>query len=184
MAGTPAGLAELVRARLEAERAGLRAQFASPGRVRSCVLDGLLPEALARELFAAFPAREAMQRRHGLRESKYVSAQLDRHAPLVEEAVFAFQDPRVVELLGEITGLAPLEPDPRLYAGGISLMTRGCFLNPHLDNSHDAEQALYRALNSLYYVTPDWSLANGGHLELWDRGPRGTPRTIESRFNR
>lgn len=184
MPSTAAGLAEFIRARLEAERAALSAQFATPGTVRSCVLDGLLPENLARELFAAFPERTEMRRRHGLRESKYVSAQLDRHAPLIEEAVFAFQDPRVVVLLGEITGLAPLIPDPRLYAGGISLMSRGCFLNPHLDNSHDAEQALYRSLNSLYYLTPGWRLENGGNLELWDLGPRGAPRTLESCFNR
>jgi hypothetical protein len=42
---------------------------------------------------------------------------------------------------------------------------------------------LYRTLNLLYYVTPDWELANGGNLELWDRDVRGNV-TIESRFNR
>ena len=80
--------------------------------------------------------------------------------------------------------MSNLLPDPSLYAGGVSAMVKGSFLNPHLDNSHDASQKRYRVLNSLYYVTPDWREEYGGNLELWDEGPKGTPRTIHSRFNR
>jgi|ERR1019366_879994 hypothetical protein len=62
----------------------------------------------------------------------------------------------------------------------------GCqhFLNPHLDNSHDKDRSLYRVLNLLYYVTPDWSHKSGGNFELWDSGPEGKPREIVSKFNR
>jgi Rps23 Pro-64 3,4-dihydroxylase Tpa1-like proline 4-hydroxylase len=83
-----------------------------------------------------------------------------------------------------ITGIDHLLPDPQLYAGGVSMMVKGSFLNPHLDNSHDAKQKRYRVLNSLYYVTPDWRDEHGGNLELWDQGPGGKQRTIVSRFNR
>ena len=73
--------------------------------------------------------------------------------------------------------------DPQFYAGGLSAMTKGQFLNPHLDNSHDGNQQNYRVLNLLYYVTPEWNPANGGNLELWDSAVRERVE-IQSLFNR
>lgn len=75
-------------------------------------------------------------------------------------------------------------PDEHLYAGGISLMDQGCYLNPHLDNSHDKDRKYYRVLNLLYYVTPDWQLDYGGSLELWDQGLKQPCRVIHNQFNR
>jgi len=90
----------------------------------------------------------------------------------------------VVREIAKITELQGLSPDPNLYAGGISLMKQGDFLNPHLDNSHDKDRRLYRVLNLLYYVTPDWPEDRGGNLELWPNGPRSAQTEIWSRFNR
>lgn len=47
-------------------------------------------------------------------------------------------------------------PDHKLYAGVLSSMVNGSFLNPHLDNSHDDDGNLYRVLNLLYYVSYNW----------------------------
>ena len=63
-------------------------------------------------------------------------------------------------------------------------MDQGCFLNPHIDNSHDKDRKNYRVLNLLYYVTPDWQESYGGNLELWDDGLKSPQRTICSKFNR
>jgi len=63
-------------------------------------------------------------------------------------------------LIEEITGLKEMVPDKNLYAGGISLMANGNFLNPHLYNSHDNDMKYYRVLNLLYYCTPDWDIEN------------------------
>lgn len=87
-------------------------------------------------------------------------------------------------LIARITGLEALEPDEQLYAGGISMMVKGHFLNPHVDNSHDKARERYRVLNLLYYVSPGWKRENGGNLELWPDGPKGEQITVESRFNR
>jgi 2OG-Fe(II) oxygenase superfamily len=70
-----------------------------------------------------------------------------------------------------------------LYAGGLSIMSKGDFLNPHIDNSHDANRQRYRRLNLLYYVSPDWRLENGGNFELWDE-KRVAPKTLVSTTNR
>jgi Rps23 Pro-64 3,4-dihydroxylase Tpa1-like proline 4-hydroxylase len=177
-------LAELVAARLRAAKDDLSAQFRTPGRVESFALDDLLEPDLAARIHRAFPPSDQMMLKKSLREFKRVAVQMDRYDPLCSAALFAFQDPVVVGLIGEITGLPVLHPDPHLYAGGLSVMERDHFLNPHLDNSHDKDRSEYRVLNLLYYVTPGWGPADGGNLELWDQGPKGPPRVVESRFNR
>lgn len=80
-------------------------------------------------------------------------------------------------------GFKKIEPDPKLYAGGLSMMFSGDFLNPHIDNSHDGDRHRYRRLNLLYYVSPGWNLRNGGNLELWDEA-RIKPKTLVALENR
>ena len=177
-------IVNLIATRLQSEHERLRSEYSQPERVPSFVLDDLLPNEIALEVYKAFPERERMSFKNSMRERKYISAQMDQHAQIIEETVFAFQHPSVVQLIEEITNIAGLEPDANLYAGGISAMPRGNYLKPHLDNSHDGNQESSRALNLLYYVTPGWRADYGGNLELWDEGVKGKPRIIESRFNR
>ena len=89
-----------------------------------------------------------------------------------------------MELISEICGIKDIFPDNNLYAGGLSLMKKDDFLNPHLDNSHDKDRNLWRVLNVLYYVTPNWKLENGGNLELWPNGLSKNQTTVVSKFNR
>jgi Rps23 Pro-64 3,4-dihydroxylase Tpa1-like proline 4-hydroxylase len=177
-------LAEAIERRLEAERANLLRQWQSSVPINYFVLDDLLPEAWTQRVRDAFPRDEQMVLKRSLRELKLVAAQMDQYDPLLEECIYAFQAPRIVELVHEITGLGALEPDELLYAGGISSMARRHFLNPHVDNSHDKFRDRYRVLNLLFYVSPDWHEGDGCNLELWPEGPRGKPLTIVSRFNR
>ncbi|MEA2617143.1 MAG: hypothetical protein QOE72_2926 [Chloroflexota bacterium] len=165
----------------------MQSEFRGAGGVRAVAIDGLLPAELARAVFAEVsPRSSAMTLKRSLRESKYVSAQMDRMGRLAEELIFAFHDPEVVSVIEDLTGCRALRPDDRLYAGGVSLMRQRQFLNPHLDNSHNQDGGLYRTLNLLWYATPDWASQDGGHLELWDRGPSrwNGRRLVESRFNR
>jgi len=177
-------IGHIIATRLEAAHDDLAFQFRKEGCVPSCVIDDLLPSHLAQEIHAAFPPHGRMTFKNTLREKKYISAQMNEHPSILEETVFAFQQHNVVCAVASITGLMALEPDINLYAGGISAMPQGNYLKPHLDNSHDGKQEKYRALNLLYYTSPDWQEEFGGNLELWDNGPRGIPRTIVSRFNR
>jgi Rps23 Pro-64 3,4-dihydroxylase Tpa1-like proline 4-hydroxylase len=177
-------LADQILARMLANRNEILAQWQSSGPIHHFVLDDVLPPETALRIRNAYPADNLMRVRKNLRELKYVAAQMDMFDPILEEALFAFQDSRIVKLVGEITGLKALEPDELLYAGGISMMAKNHFLNPHLDNSHDKERERYRVLNLLYYVSEDWGLKDGGNLELWPDGPKAQQVTVESRFNR
>lgn len=177
-------IASHIVSRLQAERDAMAAQWRQPLAVKSCVIDNLVPEALLAAIHTVFPAPEGMMLKRSFRENKRVAAQMDCYDPLLEEIIYAFQDDAVVNLVADITGLVDLEPDTELYAGGISAMGKGAYLRPHLDNSHDRNQDRYRVLNLLFYVTPGWTEADGGALQLWDDGPGGAPRTIASLPNR
>lgn len=178
-------LANLIVQRLDRDAEKIAADFAANKGVSThfCSIDDLLPAETARAVFNAFPTPGEMRLLNSFRERKYTSKSLDRFDPLVSDITFAFQDKRVIDKVSELTDIIDTVGDPHLYAGGISTMMRGHFLNPHLDNSHDLEQKNYRVLNLLYYVTPDWKAENGGNLELWDERVT-TPLEIPSLFNR
>ncbi len=174
----------LIASRLRDNLDDARRQWQENAPVNHFFIDDVLPEALAMTIRRGFPDASTMMLRKSLRELKYVSAQMNHHAPILEEALYAFQEPEVVKLVSQITGLSSLDPDERLYAGGISMMGLGHFLNPHLDNSHDKDRQRYRVLNLLYYVSPGWRAENGCNLEVWPEGTKGEPVTIVSKFNR
>lgn len=177
-------MGQVIAARLDGERERIEQQWRDSAPISHFVIDDVLPEACAQRIREAFPSGADMVLKSSLRELKYVSAQMDRHDPVLEESIYAFQMPSVVERVQRITQLRALEPDSLLYAGGISLMGPGHFLNPHVDNSHDKHRRRYRVLNLLYYVSPGWGEADGANLELWPNGPDDRPVTIVSRFNR
>ncbi len=179
-------LVQLIVAKLEELEGSLQKAFQasrSEVGVRYCCIDDLLPEELARRIHERFPRPEEMRLMDNFREKKYTSKSFDKFDPLLADITFAVQDPRVLAVVERITGIQQQIPDASLYAGGLSAMTQGHFLGPHIDNSHEASRQYYRTLNLLYYVTPDWALENGGNLDLWDRQVRQRA-TIVSKFNR
>jgi hypothetical protein len=173
--------------RLDQEFATAQQQWNDPGPgtpTRHCAIDNLLPEEVALEIFEAFPRDgSGFLTRKSFREHKRTSAELDKYAFVLADVTYALQSPAVALRISELTGMEGLDPDPHLYAGGLSMMFKDEFLNPHIDNSHEQTRSKYRRINLLYYVAPDWSLGSGGNLELWDSDVT-EPVTIVSAFNR
>ncbi len=182
---TREAIADLILGKIQSQKTALSTQFkASEHAIGYFFIDDLLPEYLALEINAVFPKANEMVLKKSLREDKYVAAQMDRYNPILEEIIYAFQDERIVRIIGEICNIEDILPDENLYAGGLSMMGHRQFLNPHLDNSHDKDRERWRVLNLLYYVTPDWQESYGGNLELWPGGLKKKPVTIHSKFNR
>lgn len=152
--------------------------------VRFFYIDDLLPEDWCNQINNAFPENSEMMLKKSIREDKYVGVQMDQYNSLIAEAIYAFQDKRVVEVIKEICNIEECSADASLYAGGISSMNEKQFLKPHLDNSHDQKRDKWRVLNLLYYTTPNWKKEFGGNLEVWPKGLRENPTTIVSKFNR
>ena len=178
-------LVKLILERLDGDADRIKQDFHYEKGIatRFCAIDDLLPIEMAKRIADAFPPVETMRLLDSFREKKYTSKNLDKYDSLIEDITFAFQDKRVIDKVAELTGIEDAVGDPHLYAGGISAMASGHFLNPHIDNSHDGEQQNYRVLNLLYYITPEWKVENGGNLELWDEAVT-KPVEIPSLFNR
>lgn len=180
-----AEIADHILSRLEQEKSAIRQSYLdTKDSIGYFFVDDLLPEEIALAIYHAFPQADAMKLNKSLREYKYIAAQMDRYDPILEEALFAFQDQRIIDLVSDVCEIESLHPDENLYAGGISRMEKSQFLNPHLDNSHDKDRDKWRVLNLLYYVSPGWELEHGGNLELWSDGMKGRQVTVQSKFNR
>ena len=174
----------LIARRLREEQQRLASQFRGRSLARLFLIDDLLDPTLAQRIYTSFPSKDQMVLKQNLGQRKYVAVQMNRYSAILEEIIYGFQEPAVVEAIEQITGIHGLIPDHNLYAGGISFMEKGHYLNPHLDNSHDKDQKLFRALNLLFYVTPEWLEDYGGNLEVWEHGLKSERTTIWSRFNR
>jgi Rps23 Pro-64 3,4-dihydroxylase Tpa1-like proline 4-hydroxylase len=179
-------LANLINKKLEEYSVSIYEQWKNPigTNTRHFILDNLLPTDVAMTIFNAFPKTgDGFHSTKTFREKKKTSAELSNHDVILASITYAIQNRIIVEKIAELTDIENLFPDPNLYAGGLSMMFKDDFLNPHIDNSHDAERNKFRRLNLLYYVTPNWVVENGGNLELWDDS-REVPKTLTAAFNR
>lgn len=173
----------LLTARISKDLAALKRNWELSVPVHHIIIDDLLPQELARQVSQGMPRLEMMKRAETIRERKYTSAHYADWGAATRETFLALQDAEVLALFTQITGIKELVGDPSAYAGGVSTMQAGDFLNPHLDNSSHPRITGYRRLNALYYVTPQWQRENGGNLELWP--PQMEQRVeIVSAFNR
>ena len=180
-------LVKLIMDKLIRQQESLSNQFLQqhPGtRTKFFILDDFLPEKIVLETFKNFPCKGTFIYRDTFRERKLTFAKLnDLPNPLIENMTDAFQSPSVIFEISKITKIPDLFGDQSLYAGGISRMDKSHFLNPHIDNSHDADRLRYRRLNILFYVSPYIKEQDGGNFELWNKSVT-TPVKIESKFNR
>ena len=180
-------LAEIIEKKLNEKCDELSEQYFSANNKttsRYFTLDNVLPDDLCLDIYNNFPHKDIYYYRDDFRERKFTFKELHSlKNPIVNDITNAFQMDNVIKVVEKITKLRNLNSDPSLYAGGISRMDRGHFLNPHIDNSHDADRRRYRRFNLLFYVTPNINVNDGGNLELWDKAVK-YPLKIESTFNR
>ena len=148
------------------------------------IIDNLLPQSLCLNINDAFPDNnDFFYQRNSFRERKKTFAKLYTLPNILSDITYAFHDKKIINLISEITKINNLYADENLYAGGLSIMSKNDFLNPHIDNSHDIHRRHYRRLNLLYYVAKDWNINDGGNLELWNTKV-SIQKTIFSKFNR
>jgi Rps23 Pro-64 3,4-dihydroxylase Tpa1-like proline 4-hydroxylase len=177
---------DLIIKRLEDAKEKIVAQWQNPldTPTRHFVLDKLLPSQEVEKIYSAFPKNgEGFFDRESFREKKRTSAELSNYDPILSDIIYAMQDTKVVDKVSKLCSIESIEPDPQLYAGGLSMMFTNDYLNPHIDNSHDGKRGRYRRLNLLYYVSPEWAFEYGGNFELWDE-KRTKPKTLVALQNR
>jgi Rps23 Pro-64 3,4-dihydroxylase Tpa1-like proline 4-hydroxylase len=174
--------------RLEHLGAQLGASYRSATPYPHAVIDDFLRPECAAELSASFPRPEDdIGWDHFGAESYEVKlgCSNERRFPAVlRSALHDMNSGPFISFLETLTGIEHLLPDPHLAGGGIHLTREGGHLGIHADfNWHERLQA-HRRLNLLIYMTPDWSSACGGELELWDSQAKACQRVVEPLFNR
>ena len=179
-------IAALIVNRLDELATDIQRQWHNPEgtHTRHFFVDGLLTDEMAESIYEAFPRNaDGFFDRQSFREKKKTLTDLSDHPQILSAITYAMQHQSVVSKVAQLVAMPDIVPDPSLYAGGLSMMFKDDFLNPHIDNSHDGARNLYRRLNLLYYVSPDWALENGGNFELWDPQVK-QQKTIVAQFNR
>lgn len=180
-------LADLILQRLNENSHRLRTEFNLDHQIkiaRYFALDNLLPTEIAEKIYNDFPKPSQMHTLSSSGKIKLKYSHLKEVSSLLRDINHAIQDARVVALIEEITGIKKQIPDPTRFAGGVSTLLKGYYINPHLDNSHDVEKKqYYRTVNVLYYVSPNWASEKGGNYELWDESINNHI-VVPSLFNR
>jgi hypothetical protein len=155
----------------------LAAQYARAEPFPFFVIEQFLEPSFAAEVAAAYPTFETAKAMgfafNAVNERKKVQI-TDR--ALFPDAVGRLSDalasPALLAQLGAITGIPNLLWDARLFGGGIHVTGPHGRLDVHVDfNLLDfpGEPRIYRRLNLLLYLNPDWNDDWGGQVEFWDR---------------
>ena len=83
-----------------------------------------------------------------------------------------------LDWLSLVTSIPQILPDPHLFGGGLHVTGPGGTLTPHTDFHVVQGLPLFRRLNLLLYLNPEWSEQNGGMLELWSKDRDLIEKTI------
>ncbi len=171
------------------DRERLRADFQAARPFRFICVDGLLRAEFAEQVARAYPtfaeACRAGRTFATVNERGKVQVSDARHFPEpIRTLQEIFAAPEFLATLSHITGIPDLVADEQLAGGGMHLMAANSRLDLHADFNVIPRRGLYRRLNILLFLNPDWPAAWGGCLQLWDATVTHCDREVAPIFNR
>jgi hypothetical protein len=98
--------------------------------------------------------------------------------PLISSMLYELSAPPFLRFLESVSGIAGLIPDPYYEGGGLHCSAPAGVLMPHTDSHYYEKLRLYRRINVLLYLNPEWEESFGGSLELWKKGARQPARLV------
>ncbi|MGF1469597.1 MAG: 2OG-Fe(II) oxygenase [Sandaracinaceae bacterium] len=172
---------------LDVER--LRDEFRTAQPFPHVAIEGFLEDDFAREVAASYPAFEDANRiGHQFKAvNEYRKIQVtdaSKFPDPVGRLNRALAEPRFLAQLETITGVDKLLYDDQLAGGGIHMTGSRGRLDVHVDFNFLADRGLYRRLNLLLYLNPEWERTWGGAVELWDEAVRTRYHAFAPRLNR
>jgi Rps23 Pro-64 3,4-dihydroxylase Tpa1-like proline 4-hydroxylase len=157
-------------------------------------MDDFLDPDFAREVAAAFPDyASAVARADAGAGKRFERVNEDVKVQITDASQFAEPVQRLnrllasrefIDVLERVTGIPKLLPDPELHGAGMHIMGPGGNLGVHLDFNYLRKANLWRRVNLLVYLTPDWDPSWGGEFDLWDPDVKECVEVFAPRFNR
>ena len=153
-----------VRSRSDA----LRREFASAQPFRHIVVDDFFEPAFCERLIAEFPAFEARNAVNELGEvgRKAVVATITGISESYAQVDRLIRSREFLRWLGEVVSIDGLIYDPDYIGGGTHENLSGQDLDWHVDFNYHPRRPLYRRLNMIVFLNPEWREEWGGSLEL------------------
>lgn len=150
------------------------------------VIDDFLPSDVLRLCQDRFPARaeqgcNSFDRAQERKKTEFSPDYLDDELRLV---FMALTSRSMLQIIENITGINGLMPDPYFTGGGFHETRTGGHLGVHVDFNHHEKLDLERRVNMIIYLNDDWTEADGGQLELWDRGMTRAVQSVVPIANR
>jgi hypothetical protein len=154
----------------EADRERLRAAFEAAEPFPHAVFDDFVtvpPD----EVLSRFPAPDWdgwSRLTETYQSQKAFCADVESIPSPLREMIHELGAPSFLRFLEDVSGLEALVPDPHLDGGGLHMSGSGGILAPHTDFHIYPRLGLYRRLNVIVYLNPDWEPEFGGNLALYD----------------
>lgn len=164
----------------------LSAAFSTATPFPHLVVDDVL-RVPADELLPAFPGPD-WPHWHRFEDSYQAGKMFCQDIAAIPEPLAAvireLSQPPFLEWLERVSGVEGLIPDPYLEGGGLHCTGQGGILAPHTDFHLYPRLDLYRQVNVLVYLNPEWSQEDGGCLELWEKGASAPAKTVVPAWGR
>jgi Rps23 Pro-64 3,4-dihydroxylase Tpa1-like proline 4-hydroxylase len=110
--------------------------------------------------------------------------QFSANAPRTKFVLDYLNSNTILSFLENLTGIPNLLPDHQFIGGGAHQSANKDKLDIHADFNVHPLSGMYRRINLLLYISPQWKKEWGGELELWDRQLTGCQVKIPPLFNR
>jgi hypothetical protein len=161
----PWGPLTMLRPEVRRDKECWAEQFQTAKPYKHVVIDGFLDPELCRDLTAEFPLGPSYRKLDKLSGS-----------------------PDFLRFVSAITGIPDLLHDPAYLGGGAREDIPGTEIAPHVDSTVHKKTGLYRRVNLILSLNPEWDEAWEGELELhfnpWLPADKNTIKTISPAFNR
>ncbi len=137
------------------------------------------------EVVAAFPAQDWegwADRSSKFQPGKSSCRDIAALPPLLARMIHELSEPAFLRAASTLTGIDNLLPDPFLEGGGLQWSGPGGKLLPHTDFHLHPRIPLFRRVNLLLFLNPDWKPGSGGELCLFQLGDDEPAVRFEPRF--
>jgi Rps23 Pro-64 3,4-dihydroxylase Tpa1-like proline 4-hydroxylase len=159
--------------------------FCSNKPIRHLVIDNFLQPAIADTIYRNFPPLQEMKTHYkGLNEKKAEHSDFAKLHPSFEQLHQALSSETFTKWLQQVTGIPSLHTIDDRLSYGLHQGGHNSFLDIHIDYNVHPIRKLYRKLNFIFFLNPEWESGWGGNLELWDKDVKNCVQSISPLFNR